>query len=63
MAVALPQRAAIYARASTFDQIAENQLGELRRYIKVRDWTTREYVDEGVTGTYVTSRVGPRSCI
>jgi DNA invertase Pin-like site-specific DNA recombinase len=44
------KRAAIYARVSTFDQEPENQLQELRRYVEVRGWTAREYVDRGVSG-------------
>lgn len=51
MAVARQQRAAVYARVSTFDQTTENQLTELRRYIKVRGWKGQEYVDEGVSGS------------
>lgn len=43
-------RAAIYARVSTTDQTAENQLLELRRYSEARGWTTTEYVDTGVSG-------------
>ena len=45
-----PTRAAIYARVSTLEQTAENQLAELRRYADVRGWIAREYVDEGVSG-------------
>jgi len=44
------QRAAIYARVSTFDQEPENQLAELRRYVEARGWTAKEYVDRGVSG-------------
>jgi DNA invertase Pin-like site-specific DNA recombinase len=44
------QRAAIYARVSTFDQEPENQLQELRRYVEARGWTAVEYVDKGVSG-------------
>ncbi len=51
MAATRPQRAAIYARVSTLDQTTENQLTELRRYIKVRGWVAKEYVDEGVSGS------------
>jgi DNA invertase Pin-like site-specific DNA recombinase len=43
-------RAAIYARVSTAEQTCENQLLELRRYVEVRGWTAKEYVDEGVSG-------------
>ncbi len=43
-------RAAIYARVSTLDQEPENQLQELRRYVEARGWTTREYVDRGLSG-------------
>jgi DNA invertase Pin-like site-specific DNA recombinase len=44
------KRAAIYARVSTFEQTAENQLVELRRYVESRGWTPTEYVDTGVSG-------------
>lgn len=44
-------RAAVYARVSTLEQTTENQLVELRRYVKHRGWLAREYVDEGVSGT------------
>src|SRR5215471_17535284 len=43
-------KAAIYARVSTLDQEPENQLAELRRYASARQWTSREYVDRGVSG-------------
>lgn len=43
-------RAAIYARVSTVEQDAENQLIELRRYVEARGWTAVEYVDAGVSG-------------
>jgi DNA invertase Pin-like site-specific DNA recombinase len=42
-------RAAIYARVSTFDQEPENQLGEIRRYVGARVWTSEEYVDRGIS--------------
>ena len=51
MAATRPRRAAIYARVSTLDQTAENQLTELRRYVKVRGWAAEEYVDEGFSGS------------
>jgi DNA invertase Pin-like site-specific DNA recombinase len=41
---------ALYARVSTFDQEPENQLQEVRRYVRARDWTGVEYVDRGVSG-------------
>jgi DNA invertase Pin-like site-specific DNA recombinase len=44
------QRVAIYARVSTFDQEPENQLQELRRYVRARGWTAVELVDRGVSG-------------
>ena len=47
----LVQRAAIYARVSTFDQEPENQLQELRRYVEARGWTAVEFVDRGVSGS------------
>jgi DNA invertase Pin-like site-specific DNA recombinase len=43
-------RVALYARVSTHDQTAENQLLELRRYVAARGWTAVEYVDTGVSG-------------
>jgi DNA invertase Pin-like site-specific DNA recombinase len=43
-------RAAIYARVSTSDQEVANQLLELRGYAAARGWTTREYIDEGISG-------------
>jgi DNA invertase Pin-like site-specific DNA recombinase len=51
MAATRPQRAAIYARVSTFDQTTENQVIELRRYADTRGWTANEYVDQGVSGS------------
>jgi DNA invertase Pin-like site-specific DNA recombinase len=46
-----PRRVALYARVSTHDQTAENQLLELRRYVEARGWTGTEYVDTGVSGS------------
>jgi DNA invertase Pin-like site-specific DNA recombinase len=43
-------RAAVYARVSTLDQHAENQLTELREYVERRGWTATEFVDVGVSG-------------
>ena len=44
-------KAALYARVSTFDQEPENQLAELRRYVRARSWPDAvEYVDKGVSG-------------
>jgi hypothetical protein len=43
-------RAAIYARVSTIDQTAENQLLELRRYVEARRWSATEFVDRGISG-------------
>ena len=44
-------RAALYARVSTLDQEPENQLAELRRYVRARSWDAAvEYVDHGVSG-------------
>ncbi len=44
-------RAAVYARVSTVDQSAVNQLLELRRYCESRGWTALEFVDSGVSGS------------
>jgi DNA invertase Pin-like site-specific DNA recombinase len=44
-------RAAVYARVSTIDQRADNQLLELRRYAAARQWTPTEYVDVGISGS------------
>ena len=43
-------RAALYARVSTTDQTAENQLLELRRYVEARSWSGIEFVDSGISG-------------
>jgi putative DNA-invertase from lambdoid prophage Rac len=46
------QRVAVYARVSTNDQHAENQLLELRTYCGARGWTiTAEYIDQGISGS------------
>jgi DNA invertase Pin-like site-specific DNA recombinase len=42
--------AAIYARVSTGEQTADNQLLELRRYVEARGWTAVEFVDRGISG-------------
>jgi DNA invertase Pin-like site-specific DNA recombinase len=41
-------KAAIYV--STLDQEPENQLADLRRYASARQWTSKEYIDRGVSG-------------
>jgi DNA invertase Pin-like site-specific DNA recombinase len=43
-------RVAIYARVSTVEQSAENQLAELRRYVDARGWQPKEYCDTGISG-------------
>lgn len=43
-------KVAVYARVSTNEQTAENQLLELRRYVEARGWQAVEYVDHGVSG-------------
>ncbi len=46
------KRIAVYARVSTTDQSTENQLLDLRRYVRERGWNIyKEYVDEGISGT------------
>ena len=48
------RRVALYARASTADQTAENQILELRTYCAARGWTMAEYTDSGVSGAKTT---------
>src|SRR5215472_16658334 len=44
-------RVALYARVSTMDQHCEQQLHELRDYVKARGWKLEgEYIDHGVSG-------------
>lgn len=45
------RRVGVYARVSTCDQTAENQLLELRRYVEARGWDAVEFVDQGVSGS------------
>lgn len=42
--------AAIYARTSTREQSAANQIPELRQYARARGWQVCEFIDEGVSG-------------
>jgi DNA invertase Pin-like site-specific DNA recombinase len=52
----MPQRVALYARVSTADQTAENQILELRSYAAARGWSVAaEFVDSGISGS-TTSR-------
>ena len=45
-------RAALYARVSTVDQHAQNQLPELQQYAEARGWEIHEtYVDHGESGS------------
>jgi len=45
------KKVAIYGRVSTKDQDPESQLLDLRKYVKLRNWTIyQEYVDRGVSG-------------
>lgn len=51
-----PQRIALYARVSTHEQTAENQILELRAFCAARGWNvTAEYIDHGISGS-TTSR-------
>jgi len=46
------KRVGIYARVSTKDQTAENQLLDLRKYCQARGWAiVGEFVDNGISGT------------
>jgi DNA invertase Pin-like site-specific DNA recombinase len=44
------KRAALYARVSTNEQTAENQLQALRAFASARGWQAIEYVDTGISG-------------
>ena len=45
------KKVAVYGRVSTKDQDPESQLLDLRKYVKLRNWTVyQEYVDRGVSG-------------
>ena len=45
------KRVGIYARVSTADQTAENQLLDLRGYCASRGWSiTEEFIDSGISG-------------
>src|SRR6266853_1666799 len=45
-------RVGIYARVSTTDQKCSQQLTELKKYCRFRNWKVEgEYVDHGVSGT------------
>ena len=46
-----PRTVGIYARVSTVRQDIQTQLIELRRYCQARGWTTKEYFDEGLSGS------------
>jgi len=49
--IAKGQRVAVYARVSTVDQHASNQIDDLRNYAQARGWTiVGEFVDEGISG-------------
>jgi len=44
-------KVALYGRVSTADQVAENQLRDLRQYARDRGWEIHdEYVDHGLSG-------------
>jgi len=48
---AIKKRVAIYARVSTNDQTAENQILDLEGFCKQRGWTIKEtFIDEGISG-------------
>jgi len=46
----MTMKVALYARCSTNHQETENQLIELRRYVKARGWSATEFVDKGLSG-------------
>jgi DNA invertase Pin-like site-specific DNA recombinase len=43
--------AALYARVSTDAQTTDNQLLELRDYALRQNWTTTDYIDQGISGS------------
>lgn len=46
-----PQRVAVYARCSTKDQHAANQIDDLEQYAAARRWSiVGRFVDEGISG-------------
>ena len=51
-------KVAVYARVSTVDQTAENQLIELRRYVSARGWSAVEYINR-VSGAKDRRRARP----
>src|SRR5688500_13431870 len=38
-------KVALYVRVSRLDQHPENQIAELRRYVKARGWQAAEFID------------------
>jgi DNA invertase Pin-like site-specific DNA recombinase len=46
-----PKRVAIYARVSTHEQTADNQILDLVNFCKLREWTvTQTFIDTGISG-------------
>src|SRR5688572_21615856 len=44
------KRVAVYVRVSRLDQNPDNQVGELRRYVRARGWEAVEFIERGVSG-------------
>ena len=44
------KRVAVYVRVSRLDQNPDNQVGELRRYVRAQGWEAVEFIERGVSG-------------
>ena len=44
-------KVALYVRVSRLDQNPDNQIAELRRYVRARDWKATEFIERGISGS------------
>ena len=44
-------KVALYVRVSRLDQNPDNQIVELRRYVRARDWKATEFIERGISGS------------